>query len=128
MVQQITEGVNIKVETFYREEQSNPQTLDFLFAYRITIENLSDFPVQLLSRHWFIQDSTGVHREVQGEGVVGAQPLLMPSESYQYISAVDLNSEIGRMHGTYTMENKYDNRLFKVIIPEFQLVAPFKLN
>lgn len=128
MVQQITEGINIKVEVEYKEDISILSKNSFIFAYRITIENLSLFPVQLLSRKWLIQDSTGLHREVNGEGVVGMQPMLMPNESYQYMSSVDLESGLGKMNGIYTMENKHTKRLFEVIVPEFLLVHPPKLN
>lgn len=128
MVNQITEGVSISVEVFYQLEHSNPSRSEYLFAYRITIENLSDFPVQLMRRHWFIFDASGLHREVEGEGVVGVQPLLKPGESYKYTSSAYLNSDLGKMLGDYTMENKYNKKLFKVTIPQFQLIAPFKLN
>lgn len=128
MVKHITEGVSITVETFYQQEQSNPQQADYLFAYRITIENLSMIPLRLLRRHWHIYDSNGAHREVEGEGVVGAQPILTPGETYQYVSAANLRSDMGKMSGTYTMENMYNKKLFKVIIPEFDLIAPFKMN
>lgn len=128
MVQQVTEGVSITVETFYQAAQSNPLNSEYLFAYRITIENLSSMPVKLLSRHWYIFDSSGSHREVEGEGVVGHQPIIEPSGSYQYVSACNLRTDMGKMHGTYTMENLYNKKLFKVNIPEFQLIAPFKDN
>lgn len=128
MVQQITEGINIKVEVEYREDLSIMSKNSFLFAYRITIENLSIYPVQLLSRQWFIHDATGHSREVNGEGVVGIQPMLMPNESYQYMSSVDLESGIGSMNGIYTMENKHSKRLFEVVVPEFILVHPPRLN
>jgi len=128
MVQKITEGINIKVDVIYKDDMSNPTGNHFIFAYKITIENLSTFPVQLLNRHWLIQDSTGINREVTGEGVVGIQPTLMPNETYQYMSSVDLESELGKMHGIYTMENKYNKRLFEVVVPEFTLVTPSKLN
>jgi ApaG protein len=128
MVQQVTEGVSITVETFYQPAQSNPQSSEFLFAYRITIENLSTMPVKLLRRHWHILDSNGSYREVEGEGVVGQQPIITPGESYQYVSACNLRSEIGKMYGTYQMENLYNKKLLQVAIPEFQLIAPFKLN
>lgn len=130
MVQQVTQGVSITVETFYQEEQSNPVANEYLFAYRITIENLSPAPVQLLSRHWYIADSyygTDI-REVQGDGVVGEQPIIQPGESYQYISACNLRADIGKMHGTYEMENLFNKSRFTVNIPEFHLVAPFKGN
>ena len=128
MVQQVTEGVSITVETFYQPGQSNPLNSDFLFAYRITIENLSHVPVKLLTRHWHILDSNGSYRQVEGEGVVGQKPIIEPGGSYQYVSACTLKSEIGKMYGTYQMENLYNKRLLTVSIPEFQMVAPFKMN
>ena len=69
MVSKISEGVEISVEAFYQQDYSNPLQSEFMFAYRITIENHNSFPVKLHSRHWFIFDSDGSHREVEGEGV-----------------------------------------------------------
>lgn len=128
MVQQVTEGVSITVETFYQAAQSNPLSSEFLFAYRITIENLGSMPVKLLRRHWHIMDSNGSYREVEGEGVVGQQPIIEPGDSYQYVSAANLRTEIGKMYGTYQMENLFNKKLMTVTIPEFQLIAPFKMN
>jgi len=127
-IQQVTEGVSVTVETFYQTAQSNPINAEFLFAYRITIENLSTMPVKLLRRHWYIHDSNGAYREVEGEGVVGQQPVLEPGGSHQYVSACSLRTDMGKMHGTYQMENLYNKRLFTVQIPEFQMIAPFKMN
>lgn len=128
IVHQVTNGVSVSVETFYQPAQSNQLSGEYLFAYRITIENLSHVPVQLLSRHWYIVDSNGSNREVEGEGVVGEQPIIEPGESYQYVSAANLRSEIGKMFGTYNMVSHYDKKGFTVNIPEFQLIAPFKMN
>lgn len=128
MVQQVTEGVSITVETFYQPAQSNPINAEYLFAYRITIENLGMIPIKLISRSWKIIDSNGSVRNVEGEGVVGQQPVIEPNGSYQYISAANLRSDMGKMFGTYQMENLYTKRLFTVSIPEFQLIAPFKMN
>lgn len=128
MVQQITEGVSVTVETFYQPTQSNPLLSEFLFAYRITIENLGAMPVKLLTRHWHILDSNGTHREVEGDGVVGIQPIIGSGEHYQYVSACNLRTEMGKMYGTYKMENQYSKQTFTVTIPEFQLIAPFKMN
>lgn len=128
MAQQVTEGVSIMVEIFYQPAQSNALTSEHLFAYRITIENLSMHPLKLLSRHWHILDSNGTHREVQGDGVVGMQPMIKPGDSYQYTSGVNLQCEIGKMYGTYLMENLFNKKKFTVGIPEFRLVVPAKLN
>jgi ApaG protein len=128
MVSKISEGVTISVETFYQPDQSNPVTSEYMFAYRITIENNNSFPVKLLRRHWFIFDSDGSHREVEGEGVIGIQPDIYSGEKYQYISGCNLRSELGKMHGTYFMENLSNKKTFYVNIPSFEMTVPFKLN
>lgn len=128
MTSKISGGVKISVETFYQPEYSNPLNSEFMFAYKITIENNNIFPVQLLSRHWDIFDSNGSKREVEGEGVVGVQPVINPGTSYQYVSGCNLRSEMGRMAGTYLVENTLNKTVFTVVIPSFDLQAPFKMN
>jgi ApaG protein len=128
MVQKVTEGVSVTVETFYQPAQSNPLQSEYLFAYRITIENLGTVPVKLLRRHWVITESNGTFREVEGEGVVGQQPIIEPGKNYQYVSAANLSTDIGKMSGIYQMVSMYDKKELIVNIPEFQLIAPFKLN
>jgi ApaG protein len=128
MVSKISEGVTISVETFYQPEHSNAVTNEYMFAYRITLENNNAFPVKLLRRHWFIFDSDGTHREVEGEGVIGNQPELKSGDKYQYISGCNLRSELGKMHGTYFMQNLNNKKNFYVNIPAFEMTVPFKLN
>ena len=128
MVSKISEGIKISVETYYQPDYSNPVNNEFMFAYKITIENNNLFSVKLLSRHWYINDSNGSLREVEGEGVVGVQPLINPGEQYQYISGCNLRTEIGKMHGTYLMENSNTKKSFAVSIPAFNMSTPFKLN
>lgn len=128
MVSKISEGVTISVETFYQPDQSSPATNEYMFAYRITIENNNSFPIRLLRRHWHIFDSDGTNREVEGEGVIGNQPQINSGDKYQYISGCNLRSELGKMHGTYTMENLNTKKIFSVNIPAFEMVVPFKLN
>jgi ApaG protein len=128
MVSKITEGIKVIVEQFYQPDYSNPVQQEFMFAYRVTIENNNSFPVQLLRRHWFIQDSNTEQREVEGEGVIGVQPVIAPQSQYQYISGCNLKSEIGQMFGTYLMVNVHSREQFSVKIPVFQMEAPFKRN
>lgn len=99
-----------------------------MFAYRIKIENNNSFPVKLLRRHWYIYDAYGALREVEGEGVVGVQPQINPGEHYQYISGCNLRTEMGKMYGTYLMENINSTRRFSVSIPSFEMMVPYKLN
>lgn len=128
MVSKISSGVEITVETFYQSDYSNPLNHEFMFAYRITIENHNGFAVKLLRRHWYIFDSNGDKREVEGEGVVGVQPVLEPNERYQYVSGCNLRSEMGKMYGNYLMENQNNKTTFRVKIPSFQMIVPFKGN
>ncbi len=128
MITHITEGVKISVETFYQPDYSQPMNAEYMFAYRIIIQNESEFTVKLLRRHWYIYDSNGALREVEGEGVIGQQPVIEPQQSHQYVSGCHLKTEMGKMHGTYLMERIIDGKFFYVNIPEFQLIAPFKLN
>lgn len=128
MTSTISEGVEVSVETFYQPDYSNPLQGEFMFAYRITIENHNLFPVKLHRRHWNIFDSNGSYREVEGEGVVGVQPTLAPGEKYQYVSGSNLRTEMGKMSGTYEMENLNNLQKFHVNIPTFELIVPFKGN
>ena len=82
----ITKGIKVDVEVEYQTSYSDPKNSVFTFVYHITLENLSNSSVQLKSRHWYIQESSGITREVKGEGVVGQQPILEPGETYQYSS------------------------------------------
>ena len=128
MVSKISEGIEISVETFYQPDYSNPVSGEYMFAYRITIENRNNFPVKLHRRHWYITDSNGSNREVEGEGVVGVQPTLQSGERYQYVSGCNLKTEMGKMEGNYSMENIHTKKQFKVNIPMFEMIAPFKNN
>lgn len=128
MITKITDGVKITVETLYQPEYSNPANDHYMFAYKISIENLTEYSVQLMRRHWFIFDSNGTHREVEGEGVVGLQPVIDPGSFHEYVSGCNLKSDIGTMKGSYKMLRLIDNEEFEVKIPEFSMVAPYKLN
>jgi ApaG protein len=128
MVTQVTHGIRISVHTEYQDSYSRPEQRHFLFLYRISIENRSEFTVQLQRRHWHIFDSSGEFREVEGEGVIGQQPVLAPGEVYEYESACNLTTDMGKMYGTYLMEREHDRLRFNVHIPEFELIVPSRLN
>ena len=128
MVTEITKGVKVSVETEYQPEYSSPSQYHYVFTYRITIENKSDHTIKLLSRHWRIHDASNSKREVEGDGVVGQQPILEPGQTHQYVSGCNLKSGIGKMYGTYLMEKMVDGSHLHVKIPVFNMIAPFKLN
>ncbi len=128
MIAEITQGIKVTVETEYQPSYSSPSQYHYVFTYRITIENQSEFTIQLLRRRWHIYDAGFQSREVEGEGVVGQQPVLEPGQAHQYVSGCNLKSGIGKMVGTYQMERIVDGFKFEVVVPEFTMVAPLRLN
>ena len=114
--------VQIEVLPHYLADQSNPLQDVFAFAYTVTVTNTGRVPVQLISRHWVIQDERGHSEEVKGLGVVGQQPLLRPGESFQYTSGCRLRAPSGTMHGSYFCVTE-DGDKFDVDVPMFVLDA-----
>ena len=129
MISLETKGIFIGVETEFSPQQSDSMQFNFVFMYTILIENKSNDIVQLIKRKWEIADSNGDKRIVEGEGVIGEKPILLPNEKYTYSSGCNLASDYGIMKGEYTLLNITNNNSeFKVKIPEFKLITPFKLN
>ncbi len=118
-----TETVTVRVSVSYLAEQSEPGRGRWFWAYHIRIENGGDTPVQLLTRHWIITDGRGARHTVEGEGVVGEQPVIQPGASYDYVSGCPLATPNGSMQGSYRMVAA-DGRTFEVAIPRFTLMAP----
>jgi ApaG protein len=128
MVTAITGKIKVTVETYYQKQASDPNSQIHTFTYRITIENQSDSSVQVLGRFWNIYDSMAQMKTVEGEGVVGEQPVIVPGDSYQYVSWCQLQSEFGKMSGYYSIKKLDDNSRNIILIPEFVLSASPRLN
>jgi ApaG protein len=124
----ITNDIRITVETAYQSNRNFNANGEHMFAYRITIQNNGDYTIKLLRRHWYITDVNFEKTEVEGDGVVGLQPVLEPGESHQYVSGCAIQSDFGKMFGTYLMERQIDGKKFEVQIPEFNLIVPFRFN
>ncbi|MDX2192140.1 MAG: Co2+/Mg2+ efflux protein ApaG [Gemmatimonadales bacterium] len=118
----ITDGIRITVRPIFLPEQSRPQQKHFVFAYFVRIENVGQQTVQLLTRRWLIHDSIGQDSEVQGDGVVGEQPVIPPGKVHEYQSFCVLQSEAGHMEGSYTFQ-RGDGQRFQAAIPRFILDA-----
>lgn len=123
-----THGIRVSVESFYEGRFSTRTGPFYYFTYRITIENRSKVPVKLLGRHWYIHDMGGGTSEVEGAGVVGLQPELLPNQTINYKSSCPLRGAFGLMEGVYNMMGLHDSKLFQVNIPQFYLLATPKLN
>ena len=123
MVISVTEGIKVCVEVTYQAEFSNPHQHHFVFTYKVTIENNSQHTYQLLRRKWEVFDAAEESKVVEGNGVVGQQPILEPGESHTYVSGCNLKSGIGKIKGTYTIEKVFDGKLIEVKVPEFQMIS-----
>jgi ApaG protein len=118
-----TDGIRVTVRPRFSLAQSDPAEREFVFSYQIRMENEGDETAQLLFRHWHIHDAGGEDQEVDGEGVIGLQPVLTPGQTHEYQSFCVLTSPAGFMEGYYTFVRP-DGTRFRVAIPRFKLEAP----
>jgi ApaG protein len=118
-----TMGVSVSVEPSFSLAQSDPSEDTYVFSYDVTIRNRLPQSIQLLFRHWHVHDSAGEDSVLDGEGVIGQQPVLLPGGVHRYSSFCVLQSPVGYMEGYYTFEGA-DEGEFRVAIPRFPLEAP----
>lgn len=114
------DSVVVIVRPEYMPEQSEPG--HYIFAYHVRIHNTSEQAVQLLTRKWLITDADGHKTEVQGEGVIGEQPIIQPQTEHRYSSFSVLKTPVGCMQGSYQMQAE-DGTLFDAAIPTFTLAV-----
>jgi ApaG protein len=119
----MTDGVTVRVAVNFLPEQSRIEAGKWFWVYHIRLENDGPQAVQLLTRHWRITDGRGIVNHVEGEGVVGEQPVLLPGQSHDYVSGCPLTTPHGSMEGHYTFRRE-DGSLFEAAIPYFPLAAP----
>ncbi|WP_033923030.1 Co2+/Mg2+ efflux protein ApaG [Sphingomonas sp. 37zxx] len=118
-----TGDVVVRTSVSYLADQSEPARGRWFWSYHIRIENEGTRTVQLLARHWIITDGRGARHSVEGEGVVGEQPVIEPGASFDYVSGCHLATPTGSMQGSYQMVDE-DGGAFDVTIPKFALIAP----
>ena len=118
---------SISVKTAFLPDQSSAEDNRYAFSYTVTITNIGEIAAQLISRHWIIVDSNESKSEVKGLGVVGAQPLLLPNEQFEYTSGTLLKTSAGSMHGSYQIV-AVDGTQFEATIAPFTLAVPRVLH
>lgn len=127
MIQQQAPSITCQVHARYIEEQSQPEKSRYIFAYTITIRNLSQQPVQLISRRWLITDANGKQLTIEGDGVVGEQPVIEPMQEYTYTSGTALETPLGVMQGHYVMLDEQSEQFLAEVEP-FRMAIPNILN
>jgi ApaG protein len=123
MYESSTRGIRVAVKPAFLDDQSDPNDSRYLWSYTVTIENKGPETVQLMSRYWHITDGAGRVQEVRAPGVVGAQPVLAPGQSFQYTSGCPLPTSSGYMVGKYQMRSATGEE-FEADIPAFLLESP----
>ena len=113
----------IKVTPNFIEKNSMIEFNKYVFAYEVEIKNESSQPIQLISRHWIIENSKFEQFEVKGEGVIGEQPTIAPGDVYHYSSFTEISTPSGFMWGSYQMLTESEIS-FDVEIPKFELNMP----
>ncbi len=122
-----TQDVLVEVYPKYVPERSAPEQKQFFYAYTVKITNHSEIACRVIHRHWKIKDGNGKTYDIQGSGVVGEQPMLLPGESFEYTSFCPLHSPYGNMRGKYQMIDEFGNR-FWIAIPLFFFRPPPSLQ
>ncbi len=119
----INNNFSVRVVTHFVEEQSEPDNQRYVFSYTITVENLGEEQAQLLRRKWLVTDANGKKLVIEGEGVVGEQPVIKAGDEYTYTSGTVLETPVGVMQGFYTMVDADDNE-FDIEVSPFRLAIP----
>lgn len=119
-------GVHIIATPMFLQEQSSIERGFYTWSYTIIVRNNRKHSIQLLSRFWRIVDSNGEMHEVRGEGVVGQQPIISPTEQFEYTSGTLLKTPSGIMMGEYEMLDITNGNKFTIQIPAFSLDSPYE--
>jgi ApaG protein len=124
----ITNSIKVICNYNYLTDISDPTRHNFAFAYKVSIENLGATLVKLFKRHWIVTDAYGNKNEIIGNGVIGQQPIIVPQNSFEYISGCNIATPIGIMFGAFVLEDMQSNQIFTVGIPSLHLMANCVLN
>ena len=119
--------ISITTVSEYIQERSDPSIPLYLFGYHINIVNNEDANIKLVRRHWDIIDGNGNLNTVNGDGVIGKQPLIAPGENFEYSSFCPIPTDFGIMKGYYIITDMQDQE-YKINIPAFNLIAPNSMN
>lgn len=128
MLKAITNGILVEVEVIYRPDRSESHISNHFFEYMVHIKNKSNYRVKLLKRYWKILESPSALIIVEGKGVIGEQPILLPQQGHSYSSYSMIKDTIGLMKGTYTFLNMDTDEEFQVRVPAMNLITPPLLN
>ncbi len=116
------EGVRVEVdEVVYMPSLHSPADKPHPFVYFITVYNDSESVIQVLGRKWIVTESDSSCVVVEGEGVIGEKPVIVPGESFSY-NSYHVVARTGVAEGA--LYGVAEGEKFMVAIPEFYLNCP----
>jgi ApaG protein len=118
----MTDGIRVTVRPHYVAARSRPELHEYVFVYRVRIENAGAGTLKLVRRRWHIHDATGEDQHVEGDGVVGRQPVLHPGTVHEYKSYCVLRAPTGWMEGEYVLRDRSGEER-SARVPRFDLNA-----
>jgi ApaG protein len=116
-------GLRVTVDrVIHHRDAQTPPDRPHCFAYFITIHNDSDVAVTIKGRKWVVKNARGEITAVEGDGVVGQFPKIVPGESFSYNSFHLNDTTTAVAEGSYI---GIDERGRKVLtrIPKFKMDA-----
>jgi len=99
-----------------------PADQPFPFVYIIAIENIGSEAVTFIGRKWVVSEHEGSVAVVEGEGIVGQTPRVVPGDVFSYNSYHTIGKD-STASGAYF--GRLDSgELVCVRIPEFTMRVP----
>lgn len=118
-------GLHVSLDRLIYQFDPNDSSPDkpHRFIYFISIHNDSDVMVTIRHRKWVVAHDDGTVLVLEGDGVVGETPELIPGQRFSYHSAHAIGTRFAHVDGAYFGSDSQGRQVF-VRIPRFELVVP----
>lgn len=118
------EGLRVEIDNvIYMPSLDAPKDRPHPFVYFINIHNNSTETVSIIGRKWLVREEGYPEIVVvEGEGVVGQVPEILPGESFSY-NSYHVTRGAGTAEGSFFGKTESGRRIF-VRIPLFKLTLP----
>ena len=117
------EGLRVIVDdVVYMPSLAAPADKPHPFVYFISIHNDSPLPVTLRARKWVVSEDGGEVTVVEGDGLVGQNPLIEPGGHFSY-NSYHVVARRARVSGAFFGQTATGEWIF-ARIPEFRLEVP----
>jgi ApaG protein len=117
------DGLEVAIDdVLYMPSLEAPPDRPHPFVYFITIRNRSVEPVTIRARKWVVREEGGDTIVVEGTGVVGQEPHLLPGQDFSYNSYHVVNTT-SHAEGAFFGDTAAGKRVF-ARIPVFSMTVP----